>query len=1153
MDNPNPIRYSDLIAPDDSITKLIEQLDDLINKYKEAKSNIQGAAAETAKSMQNLSGATEEQRQAIAGLSAQSEKLLSAYKQSADAESETYRRRQQVIMAVKEQQRIDKLIVQINTSVEGSYNRLSAQYRLNKIRLDEMSAAERKGTEAGRALEAETNAIYEEMKRLQEATGKHQLNVGNYADAAKGLKLELTDLIRQMALMKANGEDTSDEYVKMAQRAGQLRDAMSDAQQEVNAMASDTANLDAVAKGASAAQGGMSAITSITALLGATSETATEAQKNLGLAVGIVSGATVVQNALQKQSALMTGIRTLQTKAAAKAELLDAAAKQANTKATIGATIAQKAFNLVASANPYVLLAIALITVVGALVAFSSSASNGAKSQQKLNEAIAAGIEYQKQLSERTTATSKERVNALTRELEIAKAERASMQETRDLEDKIAQEKTAIHNRNLVIYKSELHALETNRAKLAQLQKDLLKAKQAQASGKSTVTVDVNLDGKVEKVKVADAIDAIQGQIDNYGQAVQIAVELKEEGEELNKERILRLAQRKQEDKAIAEQSLAIERQTQDARFSIFEDAEKREIAIRKAAAQRTIADLQKRLSEEKNLTVKDRENINQQILIEETKLQRDIRKIRNQYGALNLQAVREVQDMELSLMQDGAEKSRKELDLKYTRQIEDLQIALATQEDLTVTQQDAINKKLELIGEEYAQQKKKLDDQIAKNSIDTENAAIQLRLDTLQEGSQEEIDLRLKLIENERKAALIANRQAAKEMQQDEAAINAKYDAQVLKTSTELERKRAELLLSKRQELAQSEFNLLNKNERQKTEFALQQEQERLEMLLELDKEAGVKMTEQERQTIENTLSAIQKERDSLGYNNIWEVFGIGVDDKQQEALGKAISAVKDSVMEIVDAWNAAADAALESANKQVEASQKVLDDRLEAQKQGYAADVETAAKELELAKANQAKALEEKKKAQKAQIAIDAVTQATSLITASAEIWKALGGIPYVGPALAIAGIATMWGSFAFAKAKAWQEAESITYGEGTVEMLEGGSHASGHDIDLGRSPDGRRRRAEGGEYFAIINKRNSRRYKDVIPDVINSFNDGTFADKYAKMSEMSLAFAGADLSGLEKDVSAIRKQGEESHIIGADGRMMIRYKNVTRRIRK
>ena len=102
-------------------------------------------------------------------------------------------------------------------------------------------------------------------------------------------------------------------------------------------------------------------------------------------------------------------------------------------------------------------------------------------------------------------------------------------------------------------------------------------------------------------------------------------------------------------------------------------------------------------------------------------------------------------------------------------------------------------------------------------------------------------------------------------------------------------------------------------------------------------------------------------------------------------------------------------------------------------------------------------------------------------------------------------------MWGSFAAAKIKAYQVTKPATeqYGDGTVELLQGGSHASGHDIDLGTKPNGTRRRAEGGEFFAVINKRNSRRFRDVIPDVINSFNDGTFADRYQRANA---AMAGA-----------------------------------------
>ena len=75
MDNPNPIYYKDLITPDDSIKTLIEQLDVLIGKYKEAQETIKGSAADAAKSLGNLSGATDEQRQKITLLTAESDKL----------------------------------------------------------------------------------------------------------------------------------------------------------------------------------------------------------------------------------------------------------------------------------------------------------------------------------------------------------------------------------------------------------------------------------------------------------------------------------------------------------------------------------------------------------------------------------------------------------------------------------------------------------------------------------------------------------------------------------------------------------------------------------------------------------------------------------------------------------------------------------------------------------------------------------------------------------------------------------------------------------------------------------------------------------------------------------------------------------------------
>lgn len=1161
MDNPNPIYYRDLITPDDSITNLMDQLDELITKYDGAKQKIQGAAAEIAKGMQNVSGASEEQRKTIQLATEQSEKLVAEYRDVTTAQWKATQAFAEAAAAKKESAQIDKLITQINTSVEGSYNRLSAQYRLNKIRLNEMSAAERSGTEAGRALEQETAAIYEEMKRLQEATGKHTLNVGNYADAAKGLKMELTSLIQQMALLKTQGETNSEEYQTMAARAAELKDAMADAQTEVKNMSSDTQQLDATMGAASAASGGMSAVTGTMALMGQTSETATDAQKNLGAAVGIVSGLTAVQNALQKESNLMTGIRILQTKAATKAEQLDTAAKAKNTAATAGATVAQRIFNAVAAANPYVLLAIALITVVGALVAFAAGANRAAKEQTKLNKSLAAQLDYMEQLAASETRANNERIQTLQNELDVAKARNASISETRALEDEIYNERVKAHDKQMEIYGEQVAGLEANRAKVEQLQKTLLELQQAQAAGKNRLRVDVDLDGKVENTKIDKAIEAVQGQIDNYGRSVQIAVDLQTEGAQISTDRAVQLAQRRKESQDIAKTELDVLRSSQDARIALINDSYKRESAQLKASAQRQIQDIQTRLKTETNLTVKARRALNDQIKAIQEKYNQDLQDLQNAFAARDLAARRETQDVEIALMADGAEKERTTLRVGYERQIEDLTTAIATQRDLTETEIAEMYNQLVLLGDQYRKDLAKLNEQITVDQLNADAARIQLQLDATRDGSQEQVDLSIELLKKQRDIELAQNAQLAADVRQNEADINKKWDAIILKQTTELTSKRALMLLDAQQELAASEFALLDTNERQKTEFQLRMERERLQKILELDAAAGYKMTETERKTIENTIAAIEKETKKLPYNNLYELMGIGLDSDQQDALNTAIDSIKESISSIVDSWNAAADAALNAANAQVDAAQKTLDAEIEARNAGYANEVTTAQKELELSKKNQEQAIKEKQKAQKAQLAIDTITQASSLITASANIWSSLSGIPYVGPALAAAALVTMWGSFAFAKIKAAQVAgQTEQYGQGTVELLQGGSHASGHDIDLGTKPDGTRRRAEGGEYFAVINKRNSRRYGHLIPDVINAFNDGTFADKYqranAAMGGYAVGLVGGgntDVSGLEKDVAAIREQGDRTQYVDGQGNTIIRYKNLTRKIYK
>ena len=1160
MDNPNPIYYRDLITPDDSITKLIGQLDDLIATYDGAKSKIQGAANDVAKSLQGVSGATEEQRKAIQLATEESDKLVKEYRDISKASWTVTQALEEQKAAKKEAAQIDKLITQINTSAEGSYNKLSAQYRLNKIRLNEMSLAERQGTEAGKALEAETNAIYEEMKRLQEATGKHQLNVGNYADAAKGLKMELRSLTQQMAYLRANGQENTQEYQDMAQRAGQLKDAMQDANEEINAMASDTQALNTTMGAASAASGGMNAVTGTMALMGQTSETATDAQKNLGAAIGIVSGLTAVQNALQKESNLMTGIRVLQTKAATKAEQLDTAAKKKDIVATTGATVAQRIFNAVAAANPYVLLAIALVTVVGALVALAAGANRAAKEQTKLNKAVAAQLDYMDQYAKSATRANNERIQELNNELEIAKARNAGFEETRKLEDEIYNERVKAHDKQMEIYAEQVNGLDANRAKLEQLQKTLLQLQQAQAAGKNRLRVDVDLDGKVENTKIEKAIEAVQGQIDNLGRSVQIAVDLKTEGAEISTERAVQLAERRNQAQQAAKTETDILRAAQDARLALIGDSYKREQKILEANAKRQIEDIKTRLRTESNLTQKARQALNGQMKTINEKYYRDLADLQNKYLALDVAATRETEDIRIALMAEGADKQRAELKKTYERQIQDLETAVATQRDLTEKQVAEMYEQSILLGEQYKKELAKLNAEISLDQLNSQEDALQLRLDATREGSQEQIDLTIELLKKQREIELAENAQLAEDVRQKEADINAKWDAVILKQTTDLTQKRALMLLDMQQELAASEMALLDKNERQKTQFQLEQEKARLQKILDLDAMAGVKMTEQERKTIENTIKAIEKETAKLPYNNIFELLGISLDSKKQDLLNTAINTVKESLTSLADAWVQTAESALSAADAQVAAAQKALDAEIEARNAGYANNVKMAQKELALAKSNQEKALKEKEKAQKAQLLMDSLEQASSLITATANIWKAFSGAGVVGIALAAVATATMWGAFLAAKIKAGQITQPTeTYGDGTVELLQGGSHASGHDIDLGTKPDGTKRRAEGGEFFAVINKRNSRRFREIIPDVINSFNDGTFAARYQRANTAMAGYAVSmigggttDVSRLERDVSAIRKQGDCTQYNDGQGNVIYKYKNLTRKVK-
>lgn len=1158
-DNNNPIKYSDLVSPDDSITKLINQLDQLSDAYMNALKNVKSEAITVKAALDGVSGATENGRKTIRNASNDTDKLTRAAKELAFAESENAKRLAELKLAQKEANDLNKLMTKLNQSAEGSYNRLSAQYSINKIYLNNMTVEEREATEEGRKLVEETRAIYEEMKRLQEATGKTSLNVGNYEQAAEKLSQQVEKMTKQLALMRLEGKQGTAEYQELAKRASELKDAFADASQEIQNMASDTSNLDAVLGAAGAASGGMAVFTGAMELFGSESEDVQEAQKKLQAVIAITTGVQAIQNAVQRQSALMLGISRLQMAALSKAQVYNRLVTIQGTKATLAATVAQKAFNLVASANPYVLLAVALITVVGALVAFSKGSEEATERQKKLNEQQIEWLDYLEEEDKEMNRVSNERVAQLNRELNLAEARNAGLEETRRIEDEILIEREKAHNRSVGQYAKEIDALEENRIKLKQLRDMLQQLRREQKQGAKDIDaleLDIDLDGEIDKGDIDKAIESVQTHVDKLGKEIEVAVRLETEGADLYAERKILMAKRLEEDKQNAKNELEIVRKTEDAKIVLIKNSFEQQRIQYTTATNRAIYEIQYQLNNETNLTVKARKALNEQIVLLRQQLADNLVAIANEQREREIAVQRTTEDLRLALMMEGATKQREQLRIEYERQIEDITRTLETERGLTESETRELTEQRLLLEQQYAKRSIELEDQITLERMQKEAARTQLQLDAVREGSQEEINLRIQLIQQQRQIELAQNKQLTEDVRQSEKDINAKYDAEVLKQTTELNQQRELMLFDQMQELESSEFDLIRNSEERKTRFRLEQEKARLEKILELNERSGIKMSDIEVQTIKNTIAKIDQEiqatRKKKG-KDIYDLLGLKLDDDEKEAINTSISYAKEQLNSFFEAKLQIADAAVAASDKEIDAIQRRLDAELEARANGYANNVTMAQKELDAARKNQQKALQEQRKAQKQQAAIQALEQVTNLVTATAKIWGSLGGWP---PA-AIAATALMWSSFAASKVKAAQLTKNSTeeYGEGTVELLQGGSHQSGNDIDLGTKPDGTKRRAEGGEYFAVINKRNSRKFRKHIPSVINALNNGTFADKYlnaysgANDVQINVNQESAELKELNDSVREIKEQNKRKTYVDGDGNLVIVYKNKKR----
>lgn len=1215
MTDNQPIKYSDLVKPDNSIEELIKQLTELKDTYTDALASIKAEAIQLAATLQKVSGATEDGRKKTKKAADDADRLARAQKELAFAESDAAKKLAELNLAKQEANQINKLIIKINQSAEGSYNRLSAQYSLNKIYLNNMTKAERENTEEGRKLVAQTKEIYEEMKRLQEATGKFQLNVGNYTEASDAIIAYGDKLKETLGLNSAFGES----LLALGRGGAESKAVFTAIGDGAKALGKTLLGLLSnpvfLAIAGIAAAGaafkwwydynaGLVEATRLTQQFTGKSGDDLKAFRNEVQAVADSFNADfretlIATNALSKQF----GISANEALQLVKDGFLaggDANGEFLDTLKEYPAYFKEAGI----SADQFV----AIVTQTNKMGIFSDKGVDAIKEANlRLREMTTAtaealdGIGISSEQVQKDLQTGTKTIFDVIQDVSAKLAKLPDNAATvgaaiADIFGGPGEDAGLQYLRTLKDISTNMDEVKGKAGVLAQLQEEQLQSQielQNALSGLFDATGG-NFETLTTQAKVfvnqgltaiiKGVIDVVNYLIELYNESVLIRAIwngivtgfkttfdtlgnlfgffidiVKATGTALKGAFTLDFDDVKKglSDYAAAYGNL-VKAQVKDITQNFKEGLDDMQKEIKPITIPVSVGDTQAQIgnspvttnSPKIDTTKKDKE------------AEKAAKKVEKAYKK-NLEATRKLQDAQLQLETDEWEKRRQQTQYQYSRQIEDLQHQLQTEKDLNETGRQAINATITALEQQQTEALLKIEQGRQLQELALQKESIELRLQAVKEGSEQEKQLRMQLLENERQTALLQNQQKPTGQQQDAAAINASFDAKGAGIADEYLQAQLQIF-DQQQALAQSEFDLLRNSEARKTQFRLQAEKERLQKVLELNQQAANKLSDVEVQTIQNTIKKIDQEiEQSKGEErgtDIYGLFGLNLDDDQKEAINTSMQYALDALNTFTAARVAAADAAVEQADKEVSAAQSALDAELEARANGYANNVVQAQKELDLAKKNQEKALKEQQKAQKQQAAIQTLQQIGNMVTATALIWSQLG-FPFAIPAIAV-----MWASFAASKIKAAQLAKQTgetggteTYGDGTVELLEGGSHQSGNDIDLGTKPDGTRRRAEGGEFFAVINKRSSRRFRKIIPDVINSLNNGTFAHKYLKSYSdgdgltLNVTGQSPDLRNLSDDVREIKEQNRRRVYVDGDGNTIESYKNLKRKIKR
>jgi len=265
---------------------------------------------------------------------------------------------------------------------------------------------------------------------------------------AEGTSANLRKELKQLQNDLLSGKFTGEEFKQAEQRAGELKDTISDLSAKIKVLGSDTRTLDGVISAAEGLAGGFAIAQGAAALFGDENKELEKALLKVQSAMAILNGIQAVANVLQKESAarvlastiierirnfVKTGSVALNKQETASTVALTVATG-AQTVATQGATLATKALRIALISTGIGAIVVGVMALVAAWNEYNDTAEESTETQKDLNDEIEEGIKANERYRLSTNELN-DIVKLRTKiALEEARKRGASDKEMRDIE-----------------------------------------------------------------------------------------------------------------------------------------------------------------------------------------------------------------------------------------------------------------------------------------------------------------------------------------------------------------------------------------------------------------------------------------------------------------------------------------------------------------------------------------------------------------------------------------------------------------------------------------------------------------------------------------------------------------------------------------------